>query len=117
MARRAPSASDSNLAQTICGWISGRYVAWEEKPQSAQPLADVGEEPGLGLLAVGNDVQPGRTLPGDHVGDGLAFGLGPFGPIDRLPGGGRPHQVEQRGRPGQAAHVRGLHAIGAVLRD
>ena len=35
MARRAPSASASNLARTIVGWISGVYVAWEEKPQSA----------------------------------------------------------------------------------
>ena len=35
MARRAPSVSDSNLAHTTDEWISGLYVAWEEKPQSA----------------------------------------------------------------------------------
>src|SRR5580693_9580078 len=35
VARRAPSASASNLAHTIVGWISGAYVACEEKPQSA----------------------------------------------------------------------------------
>jgi hypothetical protein len=35
VARRAPSASASNLAHTIVGWTSGVYVACDEKPQSA----------------------------------------------------------------------------------
>jgi hypothetical protein len=90
-------------------------IAARARLEPAQPLAYVGEEPCLGLLAVGDDVQPGGALPRDHVRDGQAFRLGPFGLIDRLPGGRRPHQVEQRGRPGQAANVRGENAIGAAL--
>ena len=47
MARRAPSASASNLAHTIRGWISGVYVACEEKPQSAR----AGRAPGCEHLS------------------------------------------------------------------
>jgi hypothetical protein len=43
--------------------------------------------------------------------------LGEFGRIDQLSGGRRPHQVEQRRGPGEAADVRGADAIGAVLHD
>jgi hypothetical protein len=85
--------------------------------EAAQPLPDVGEEPGLGLLAVGDDVQPGRTLPRHDVRDGPAFGLGEFRWIDRMPLRGRLHQVKQGRWPGQAADVRGADAIGAVLHD
>jgi hypothetical protein len=56
-------------------------------------------------------------MPGHHVRDGQALGLGEFGRIDRLPAGRRLHQVEQRGRPGEAADVRGADAIGAALHD
>jgi hypothetical protein len=34
VAQRAPSASASNLAYAIVGWISGVYVTCDEKPQS-----------------------------------------------------------------------------------
>jgi hypothetical protein len=95
----------------------GQRIAPGPRLEPAQPLADVGVEPGLGLLAVADHVEPGRALPGHHVGDGRALLRGEFGRIDGLARGRRPHQVEQPGRPGQAADVGGADAIGAALHD
>jgi hypothetical protein len=59
----------------------------------------------------------GRALPRHDLGDGHPFGLCAFARAGRIPGGLRLHQVEQGGRPGQAAHVRGTDAIGASLHN
>jgi hypothetical protein len=81
---------------------------------AAEPLADVGEEAGLALLAVADDVQAGRALPGDGVRYGESLGLRPQGRFYRPAFRGGLHQVEQCRRAREAADVGGVDALGAV---
>jgi hypothetical protein len=78
--------------------------------EALEPLAHVGEEAGLRLLAVAGDVDAAVDLLLDAGMHRVAHG--------RLPGlAGRAlaHQVEQRMRPRQAADMGGEDAVGAVL--
>jgi hypothetical protein len=83
----------------------------------AQPLRDVGEEPGLALLAVVDHVDPRGALSRDDVRDGAALRGVEFGLVDLFPGRGCPHQVEQCRWAGQAADVGGVDTVGAALHD
>jgi hypothetical protein len=111
------SATVSGCSTMLVAWLMTPGSRTASRLETAQPLPDVGVEPGLGLLPVTDHVQPGCALPGHDVRDGLAFGLGQVGRIDRTPFGSGLHQVEQRPGPGQAPHVGGADAIRAANHD
>ena len=75
--------------------------------EAGQPLADVGHEAGLALLAVVDDVDAQLRLPPHHVRDGLADAGLEGRRVVRLAARARREHVEEVRRTRQAANVGG----------
>jgi hypothetical protein len=88
--------------------------------EAGEPLADVGYEPRLALLAVIDDIDTQLCLPPHHVRNGLADAGVEGRRIVRLATGARREHVEEVRRTRQAANMSGedplcthLHAVSS----
>jgi hypothetical protein len=81
-----------------------------------KPFADIGEETGLGKFAIGDDIDAALDLLTHHIGHGLAQRFLKRRRVIRLSAVLCLQGVEEMMRPRQAANMRGLYAIGILLK-